>query len=163
VDLAAPGDQLYTTYAASDSYYYPPSGLGINIAGTSFAAPYVSGALALMLTKYPAENYQQIIQRLLNATDPLPSLAGKCVTGGRLNLKKVLNPPIWLASVASANAGAFQLHLSTRANRECVIQMSTNLSSWTSLYTNTTSASGTFDFTNTIGLPRQFFRAVAAP
>lgn len=163
VDLAAPGDQLYTTYAASDSYYYPPSGLGINIAGTSFAAPCVSGALALMLTKYPTENYQQIIQRLLNATDPLPSLAGKCVTGGRLNLKKALNPPIWLASVASANAGAFQLHLSTGANRECVIQMSTNLTSWTSIYTNLTSANGTFDFTNTIGSPRQFFRAVAAP
>lgn len=161
VDLAAPGDQIYTTYDSSDSGY---NTFTYNFtAGTSFAAPYVSGALALMLTKYPAENYRQIIQRLLNATDPLPSLAGKCVTGGRLNLKKALNPPIWLASVASANAGAFQLHLSTGANRECVIQMSTNLTSWTSIYTNLTSANGTFDFTNTIGLPRQFFRAVAAP
>ena len=34
----------------------------------------------------------KVIQRLLNATDPLPSLAGKCLTGGRLNLKKALNP-----------------------------------------------------------------------
>jgi len=161
VDLAAPGDQIYTTYDSSDSGY---NTFTYNFtAGTSYAAPYVSGALALMLTKYPTENYQQIIQRLLNATDPLPSLAGKCVTGGRLNLKQALNPPIWLASVASANAGAFQLHLSTGANRECVIQMSTNLTSWTSIYTNLTSANGTFDFTNLIGSPRQFFRAVATP
>ncbi|HEY1719475.1 MAG TPA: S8 family peptidase [Verrucomicrobiae bacterium] len=159
VDLAAPGDQIYTTFAATDSYYYPPSGLAINLAGTSFSAAYVSGALALMLAKYPTENYQQIIQRLLNATDPLTSLAGKCVTGGRLNLKNALNPPIWLSSAGSNNSGMFQLHLATGANRQCVIQMSTDLTSWTSIYTNTTSTSGTFDFTNTISSPQRFFRA----
>jgi subtilisin family serine protease len=73
VDLAAPGDEVYSTINWSDTSYYPPSGLGINIAGTSFSAPGVSGALALMLARYPSENYQQIIQRLLKATDPLPS------------------------------------------------------------------------------------------
>ena len=74
---------------------------------TSFSAPYVSGALALLLAVFPSENYHQIIQRLLNATDPLPSLAGKCVTGGRLNLKKALKPDIQLAPVAAA-AGTIQ-------------------------------------------------------
>jgi hypothetical protein len=34
VALAAPGDQIYTTFAASDTYYWPPNGL--NLAGTSF-------------------------------------------------------------------------------------------------------------------------------
>jgi len=160
VTLAAPGDQIYTTFAASDTYYYPPSNLGINLAGTSFSAPYVSGALALMLAKYPTENYHQIIQRLLAATDPLPSLAGKCVTGGRLNLAKALNPPLWLAPVATTNAGTFLLHLATGANRLCVLQTSTNLTGWVPIYTNTTSTNGTFDFTNSIGTPRQFFRAV---
>jgi hypothetical protein len=53
----------------------------------------------------------------------------------------------------------FQLHLATGANRQCVIQMSTDLTSWTSIYTNTTSTSGTFDFTNTISSPQRFFRA----
>lgn len=163
VALAAPGDQIYTTFAASDSYYWPPTGLGVNIAGTSFAAPYVSGALALMLAKYPTENYHQVIQRLLKATDRLPALAGKCVTGGRLNLAKALNPPIWLSSVATASPGAFQLHLSTGANRECVIQMSADLMGWTPVYTNTTALDGTFDFTNSLGSPAQFFRAVAMP
>lgn len=156
VDLGAPGENIYSTFAASDNYYLAES-------GTSMAAPYVTGALALMLAKYPTENYQQIIQRLLNATDPLPALAGKCVTGGRLNLAKALNPPIWLTPVASSTPSEFQLRLSTGANRECVIQMSANLAGWTPVYTNTTPASGTFDFTNNVGSPAQFFRAVAMP
>ena len=161
VALAAPGDQIYTTFAASDSYYYPPSGLGLNLAGTSFSAPYVAGALALMLAKYPTENYHQIIQRLLNATDPLPSLAGKCLTGGRLNLSKALNPPIWLSSPPTAHSGTIQLHLATGANRTCVIQASSDLMQWTSIYTNTTSANGTLDYTNAITGPGQYFRATA--
>ena len=162
VDLAAPGDQVYSTINWSDSSYYPPSNLSVSIAGTSFAAPYVSGALALMLAKYPTENYHQIISRLLAATDTLPALAGKCVTGGRLNLAKALNPPIWLSSVSPATAGTLQLHLATGANRRCVIQVSPNLVDWTSVYTNTTSTNGTFDFTNTMAAPSQFYRAVSS-
>ena len=160
VALGAPGDQIYTTFAATDSYYYPPAGL--NLAGTSFSAPYVSGALALMLAKYPTENYHQIIQRLLNATDPLASLAGKCLTGGRLNLKKALNPPIQLAAELGAKTGTFQLRLSTGANRQCVIQVSPDLVAWTSIYTNTTSTNGTLDFTNATASPVRFFRAVSS-
>jgi subtilisin family serine protease len=156
VHLAAPGDQIFSTFGALDNFYLAQS-------GTSFAAPYVSGALALMLAKYPTESYQQIIQRLLNATDPLPSLAGKCVTGGRLNLKKALNPSIWLSSVMVADTGMFQLHLSTGANRQCAIQTSPDLINWTPIYTNTTSTNGTFDFTNTIASPQQFFRATTTP
>ena len=37
------------------------------------------------------------------------------------------------------------------------------MTSWTSIYTNTTATNGVFDFTNTIAAPRQFFRAVGAP
>jgi hypothetical protein len=93
----------------------------------------------------------------------LPALAGKCVTGGRLNLKKALNPPIWLSTVVPANAGTFRLHLSTGANRQCIIQVSSDLISWTPVYTNITPTNGTFDFTNSIGSPQQFFRAVTTP
>ncbi len=162
VTLAAPGDQIYSTFASADNGYYPPSGLAINIAGTSFAAGYVSGALALMLAKYPAENYQQIIQRLLNATDPLPALKGKCRTGGRLNLRKALNPDIRLAPLTADNS-VVPVQLATGPNRLCIIQASTNLTSWTPVYTNTTGTNGTFIFTNTSGLPRLFFRGAATP
>src|SRR6185503_14013137 len=76
VDLAAPGEQIYSTFGATDSFYFSNT-------GSSFAAAYVTGALALMLARYPTETHQQIIARVLAATDPLPALAGKCVTGGR--------------------------------------------------------------------------------
>ena len=162
VALAAPGDQVYTTYASSDSSYYPPYSF-YNIAGTSFSAPCVAGALALIWAKYPTENYQQIIERLLKATDSLPSLAGKCVTGGRLNLKKALNPDVRLASLAAAGQGAFPLRVSAWSNRQCVLQVSSDMTSWTSIYTNQTSTNGYFDYTNSAMGAQGFFRAVGAP
>jgi subtilisin family serine protease len=161
VDLAAPGAAMYSTFFASDSSYLG----GPFLEGTSLAAPYVAGTLALLLAKYPAENYQQIIQRLLNGTDPLPALAGKCVTGGRLNLRKALSPPIYLTATLPGGEAPIQLQLAGGPNRTCVIQVTTNLVSWSSLVTNTTSAAGTFDFTDdaSTNAPRRFYRAVSTP
>ncbi len=164
VDLAAPGDQIYSTFFISDSSYYPPVS-SFNVAGTSYAAAYVTGAFALMLAKYPAENYQQIISRALNATDPLPALAGKCVTGGRLNLKKALSPPLFLTAISPAGSAPFQLRLSGGPNRAFVLQASGNLRGWVSILTNSTSASGTFDFADerSTNRSRRFYRAVSSP
>jgi len=157
VDLAAPGHQITSTFFLSDSSYIGP------LSGTSFSAPYVAGACALMLVKYPAETHQQIIARILNATDPLPALAGKCVTGGRLNLRKALSPPIQLTSLSTDGNLPFRLRVNAGPNRLCIIEASTNLTNWSSVFTNTTSSSGWFDYTN--GVPvntsNQFFRAVS--
>jgi subtilisin family serine protease len=157
VHLAAPGQQIYSTFAATDSFYY-------TLSGSSFAAPYVAGALALIQTKYPAESHQQHIARLLNGTDPLPALAGKCVTGGRLNLRKALSPPIYLSGTA-ASGGLFELHVSCGPNRTCVIEVSTNLANWSPVFTNTTSTNGTFDYTDlqSTNLTRRFYRASSTP
>jgi hypothetical protein len=164
VDIGAPGDQVYTTFAATDSYYYPPSGLGINIAGTSFAAPCVSGACALLMVQYPADTYQDTITRLLSSTDPLPALAGKCRTGGRLDLRKALRT-ILLSILPTSGNEPFQMRVSGGINRTCAVQTSTDLVNWTPVFTNTAAVTGTFDFTNIIaaGSAQQFFRAVAAP
>jgi subtilisin family serine protease len=159
VDLAAPGEQIYTTFPATDSFYFN------DIAGgTSFSAPYVAGACALLMAQYPADSYQQIISRLLSATDPLPSLAGKCRTGGRLNLSKVLRT-IRVASVAVTNGSPFQLRVNGGLNRTCVVEATTNLMNWSPIFTNSTSADGTFDFTDSqsANLSQRFFRATASP
>jgi len=158
VDLAAPGEQIYSTWEPTDSFYFSST-------GSSFAAAYVSGALALMLTKYPTETHQQIIARVLNATDPLPSLAGKCLTGGRLNLRKALSPPISLTSIPPVSGGPFQVRVSAGPNRTCVVEFSANLAVWSPIFTNTTSVSGTFDFTDNqpTGSTPRFFRVVSAP
>src|SRR5207245_649286 len=58
--------------------------------GTSMAAPHVTGSCALLTAHFPNDNYQQIINRIVSNVDPLPALAGKCVSGGRLNLQKAL-------------------------------------------------------------------------
>ena len=162
VALAAPGDQIYTTFAASDSYYWPPNGL--NLAGTSFSAPYVSGACALLMAQYPVDSYQQIISRLLSSTDPLSSLAGKCRTGGRLNLRKALRT-ILIATVPATNGGPFQLRVSGGLNRTCTVEVSTNLTTWSPIFTNSAAANGTYDFADeqSTNLPQRFFRAAAAP
>jgi subtilisin family serine protease len=163
VDLGAPSDQITSTWYASDSAYVVSTDSGF--AGTSFAAPMVTATCALMLAKYPDENYQQIIARIFKATDPIPALAGKCVTGGRLNLWRALSPPINLASVPGVDGAPLELQVVTGANRDVVIESSPDLATWTPIFTNTTAADGTFNFvdTNSTDASQKFYRAVSEP
>lgn len=87
VELAAPGTSIFTASAAGDRDY-------IVVSGTSFSAPMVSGALALLKAKFPNEDYRQLINRLLRSVDPLAALAGKTITGGRLNLSAALRSTV---------------------------------------------------------------------
>jgi len=67
---------------------------------TSFAAPQVSGALALLLSEqrdrqgahpgYRTLTSGEMRYLLLTSTDSLPTLAGKTVSGGRLNVDRLL-------------------------------------------------------------------------
>ena len=59
--------------------------------GTSMATPHVSGAVAFAALNFPGETVGQRIQRILSATSPVPSLQGKTVTGGRLNLARMVD------------------------------------------------------------------------
>jgi subtilisin family serine protease len=157
VALAAPGEQIYSTFPATDSYYFTES-------GTSFSAPYVAGACALLMAQYPADTYRDTIGRLLSSTDPLPALAGKCRTGGLLDLARALRT-IRLATLPPASSGVFQLQVSGGMNRTCSVQASTDLVNWLSVYTNTASTTGTFDFADgqQTNLPLRFYRAAASP
>jgi subtilisin family serine protease/subtilisin-like proprotein convertase family protein len=81
VDLGAPGVSIYSTYKGG--------GYAL-MSGTSMATPFVTGAVALLEDLHPTWTYRQIISQILNNTDPLPSLQGKTVTGGRLDLAKAI-------------------------------------------------------------------------
>jgi PKD repeat protein len=102
VDLGAPGSSLTTTYHNGDSSYVLNS-------GTSFSAPVVAGAFALMRQRYSGEGYRQMIDRVLAATDPLTALEGKTVSGGRLNLYQALGPSVLADFTASPTVGEVPL------------------------------------------------------
>jgi len=154
VDLAAPGTEIESTSNASDAGYATDS-------GTSMAAAYVSGALALMRSRFAADSHGQLINRLLQATDPLPSLDGKCVTGGRLNLWKALSPFPTLAIPLPANSNLLALQLFGEAGKTYVVEVTSNFQSWSPVITNQAGANGTFIFTCAIATnSARFFRAI---
>ncbi|GEM_PF-5095330 len=86
--LAAPGSEVLTTMMGNK--------IG-HAGGTSIAAPQVSGAAALAIGYWKFMNYADtrptldvLVSALTRGVDRLPTLEGKCRTGGRLNLAKVL-------------------------------------------------------------------------
>jgi len=81
VDIGAPGGdpdcEIYSCYR-NGGYYYGY--------GTSMAAPHVTGACALIWSVSPSLPHTEVKDIILRTADPLTSLAGRCVSGGRLNL-----------------------------------------------------------------------------
>lgn len=61
------------------------------LSGTSMATPHVSGAVAFAARNFPNETVTQRISRILNNTTPVSALAGLTVTGGRLNLARMVD------------------------------------------------------------------------
>jgi len=84
VHMAAPGVDILSTIR-NDSF--------ATMSGTSMAAPHVAGAAALVLSAPGCTNLtvSELKTVLLNGVDLVPSLAGKTVTGGRLNMDKAVS------------------------------------------------------------------------
>lgn len=82
VHIAAPGESIYSTVPQISN----SSGFG-EISGTSMAAPYISGAAALLWSAKPQANVQQIKEALLKSVDPRPI---KVSSQGRLNISQAL-------------------------------------------------------------------------
>ncbi|MDB6137162.1 MAG: hypothetical protein JWO94_234, partial [Verrucomicrobiaceae bacterium] len=81
VDLAAPGVGILSTVRRG-GYAYD--------SGTSMSCPLVAGACALLKASHPLLSMSELKAAILNGVDPLPALAGKVKTGGRLNVARAL-------------------------------------------------------------------------
>ncbi len=104
-EIVAPGAYINTTQ----------NNEGYNIAsGTSYAAPHVSGAAALLLQKNPELTHQEIKSLLLTTTEPVSDAYGKEFSileagSGRLDIGNAFNanliilPPNFVASVSTDN------------------------------------------------------------
>ena len=90
VDLAAPGVNILSTVPKT-GYLGNPSGYAY-LSGTSMATPHVVGVAALIRDLHPGWTYTQVKNSILAGVDPLPSLSGKTVSGGRLNAAASLAP-----------------------------------------------------------------------
>ena len=81
VDIGAPGSSIFSTLP-EDSYGYKN--------GTSMATPHVVGAAALLKSYCPELETRDLKKIILESGDDVSALAGKTVTGKRLNLYKML-------------------------------------------------------------------------
>jgi len=89
VDLGAPGLAYYSTMPTYEVVLNTEYGYSLNydfLSGTSMASPCVAGAVSLLLAKDPTLSPCEVKSLIMEYTDPLPSLEGVTVTGGRLNV-----------------------------------------------------------------------------
>jgi subtilisin family serine protease len=159
VDLAAPGYEIYsTTFQSDESYGYDE--------GTSIAAGFITGTMALLRASFPLDSYSDLIQRLLQNVDPLPGLNGLCASGGRLNLRKALGVPLTppLLDAFSSQDQLLGIRLSGASGRPYILERSTNFTDWVPVMTNYTGFDGTFLYQEGItNSQKKFYRAFQSP
>ena len=111
VDLAAPGVDVLSL-APGNQY--------ATMSGTSMATPHVAGVAALIWGAYPAMGVDQVKSLILRSAEPIASMTGKCVTGGRLNAFTCIAapdsiPPAAVTDLAASNPGSNTMDLSWTA------------------------------------------------
>lgn len=84
LDIVAPGMNILSTYVSDNSWY-------MRLSGTSMAAPFVTGAVALLLGKEPSLNFEQVYQRLIQSAEDIGAPGYDSLYGyGLLNTYQLL-------------------------------------------------------------------------
>lgn len=82
VDIAAPGFRIKSAI--------PGNGAGY-MTGTSQATAFVTGVVALLKSKYPEFNYQQLRNIILSSSLKMKTLQGKVLGGGKLDAARAMD------------------------------------------------------------------------
>ena len=93
VDIAAPGVKVFSTVPDNryqDTVINIPGLIVATWDGTSMAAPHVSGAAALYLSKNPNADWREIKNAILSTATPISSMSGKSVSNGKLNVRRLM-------------------------------------------------------------------------
>lgn len=85
VDIGAPGVNVLSCQPGGGYQY---------LSGTSMAAPHVTGALSLLLDRYPALTYRQAITMLYSSATLSPGLKGVVAGGKYLNVEALISAPL---------------------------------------------------------------------
>lgn len=93
VDIGAPGVDVFSTVIGDKKYnnkvidtvYYEATW-----DGTSMATPHVAGAAALYLSKYPNKTWREVKEAILSSAKKIPSMTGKSVSGGKLDVQALM-------------------------------------------------------------------------
>ena len=158
VDIAAPGSGITSTL---------PGGTYGSYSGTSMATPHVTGAVALYAAAHPDASAAAIRAAILSSARPTAALAGKTVTGGRLDVAAALSimPPTGISitggSLTEGNA----------RNTDLVFTVSLSAAATETITVNYATANGTAtagsDYVATSGLltfaPGETVKTVAVP
>ncbi len=86
VSLAAPGVSIWSTLPTSSGGYGP-------LSGTSMSTPYVSGIAVLLWSREPSLTPAEVKQRIVDTSEPLPSLVSLVARSGRANAYAALLYP----------------------------------------------------------------------
>lgn len=93
---------------AIDSYTYESSGWS----GTSMATPFVSGVAGLIWSVNPALSYAQVKDLILSSVDKKASLAGRTISGGRVNAYAAVSLPAAPSGLTASASSTSQINLS---------------------------------------------------
>lgn len=84
VDIGAPGSGIWSTVPVRSKGNVISS--YASYSGTSMATPHVTGAAALFKANNPSASAAQVKAAIMNSATATPSMSGKTVSGGRLNV-----------------------------------------------------------------------------
>lgn len=93
VDIGAPGVAVFSTTVGGkySDLVLSIGGFEVTWDGTSMATPHVAGAAALYWSANPTKSWREVKEAILDSAKKIPSLTGKAVSEGKLDVKALLN------------------------------------------------------------------------